>query len=151
MAKVESFTLQPDKKGAVWDAVLYIPVIALLVGMALQFWYGQYQYVSYILVFSASYIALIGINRVFKSRLMMGSDSPKWLELSKKNVVIATNAGEKVELVSELRYFPDYAGKSFGLAGLDMSGKKRQFVFHRGQFAQESEFKDIRSRLAVFK
>ncbi len=151
MAKVESFMLQPDTKGAAWDAILYIPVVGILIMMALQFWYGQYQYVSYILIFSASYITLIGINRVFKSRLMVGSAAPKWLELSKKNVIVATNGGEKIELVNELRYFPDYAGKSFGLAGVDMAGKKRQFVFHKGQFAQESEFKDIRSRLAVFK
>lgn len=151
MAKVESFTLHPDTKGAIWDAVLYVPVVALLVLMALQFWYGKYQYVSYMLVFSASYISLIGVNRIFKSRLIMGLNAPKWLELSKKNVVVATNSGERIELVNELRYFPDNAGKSFGLVGLDMAGKKRQFVFHKGQFALESEFKDLKSRLAIFK
>ncbi len=151
MAKSESFTLVPDKRGAIWDAVLYIPVIAVLVLMALQFWYGPYQYVSYALVFSATYIALIGFNRVAGTRLLISPSAPLSLAIEKKSVSVKIKNGDCVELVSDVRYFPDFAGKSFGLTGVDMSGKKRQFVFHRGQFENEGVFKDIRSRLAVYK
>lgn len=151
MAKSESYALVPDKKGALWDVVLYIPVIAILILMALQFWYTQYQYVSYILVFSSTYIALIGFNRVAGSRLLIKPSAPLSLTVDKKRISIDTKGGESVQLVNDVRYFPDYAGKSFGLTGMDMSGKKQQFVFHRGQFENETLFKDIRSRLAVYK
>ncbi|MFC1750017.1 hypothetical protein ACFL2V_14550 [Pseudomonadota bacterium] len=151
MAKSESYALIPDKRGAMWDVVLYIPVIAILILMALQFWYGPHQYVSYILVFSATYIGLIGFNRIAGSRLLIKPSAPLALTVDKKRISINTKGGDSVELVNEVRYFPDYAGKSFGLTGMDMSGKKQQFVFHRGQFESENMFKDIRSRLAVYK
>ncbi len=151
MAKSESYVLVPDKRGAIWDAVLYVPVIAILVLMALQFWYGPYQYVSYALVFSATYIALIGFNRVAGTRLLISSKAPLSLAVEKKRISVKVKNGDSIELVSDVRYFPDYAGKSFGLTGMDMSGKKRQFVFHRGQFESEAVFKDIRSHLAVYK
>ena len=106
---------------------------------------------AYVLVFLASFIFLIGANRILGTRLMVLPTSPTGLELAKKSVAVTVKGGDRVELVKDLRYFPDYAGKSFGLAGMDLSGKKRQFVFHRGQFGQESVFKDLRSHLSVYK
>ncbi len=152
MAKCETYALVPDKRGAVWDLILYVPVIILLVLMSLQFWYGgQYQWVSYLLVFSATYIGLIGFNRVAGSRLMISASSPLDLTLDKKRISVKTKGGDHVELVGEVKFFPDHAGKTFALTGVDMAGKKRQFVFHRGQFEDEAMFKDIRSRLGVYR
>jgi hypothetical protein len=42
--------------------------------------------------------------------------------------------------VKNLRYYADYAGKSFGISGLDGAGKQMQFVFHRGQFASADQY-----------
>ncbi len=152
MAKSESYELLPDKKGAFWDVVMYVPVVVVLASLALQLWYGvTYKNFSYILIFAASFIFLIGMNRVLKSRLMILPSAPKSFEIDKKSIVVVLRNDERVEMVKELRYFSDYAGKSFGLTGVDLSGKKQQFVFHKAQFGGDSSFNDIRSRLAVYK
>lgn len=151
MAKAENYELASDKRGATWDALLYVPVVLLLGGYAAKTWYSGDQTMAYVLVFLATFIFLIGANRILGTRLMLLPSSPTGLELAKKSVAVLVKGGDRVELVKELRYFPDYAGKSFGLVGMDLSGKKRQFVFHRGQFAQESDFKDLRSHLSVYK
>ena len=151
MAKLESYNLAADSRGATWDTLLYVPVVILLGSYSAKSWYGGDQSIAYILVFLASFIFLIGANRILGTRLMMLPASPRTLELAKKSVAITVKGGERIELVKDLRYFPDYAGKSFGLVGVDLSGKKRQFVFHRGQFEKESDFKDLRSHLSVYK
>jgi len=56
-----------------------------------------------------------------------------------------------VSLAKEVRFFSDYAGKSFGLTGVDMSGKKRQYVFHRGQFESQAIYDDALASLRVYK
>lgn len=152
MAKSELFELAQDKKGATWDLLMYVPVVLVLVSMALQLWFGgTYKNYAYILMFAATFIFFIGANRVLATRLMILPSAPQALELAKKSVAVMLKSGERVELVKDLRYFPDYAGKSFGLTGVDMSGRKRQFVFHKGQFPAESAFKDLRSHLSVYK
>jgi hypothetical protein len=152
MAKGDSYELLPDKRGATWDLVMYVPMVVILVSLALQLWYGgTYKNFAYVLIFAASFIFFIGANRVLSSRLIVLPGAPRSLELGKKSVAVVLKGGERVELVKELRYFPDYAGKSFGLTGMDLAGRKRQFVFHKGQFGAETEFKDIRSHLAVYK
>ncbi len=151
MSKVDSYRLAPDKRGAIWDALLYIPVVLLLASYAVKTWYSGDQTFAYILVFLASFIFLIGANRILGTRLMLLPASPRGLELAKKSVVVTVKGGGRVELVKGLRYYPDYAGKSFGLVGMDLSGKKRQYVFHRGQFERENDFKDLRSQLSVHK
>jgi hypothetical protein len=151
MAKMENYRLAPDKRGAMWDTLLYLPVVLLLASYAAKTWFGGDQTLAYILVFLASFMFLIGANRILGTRLMLLPASPRALELAKKSVAVVVKGGERVELVKDLRYYPDYAGKSFGLVGMDLAGKKRQFVFHRGQFEQENDFKDLRSHLAVYK
>jgi len=151
MAKMENYRLAPDKRGAMWDALLYLPVVLLLASYAAKTWFSGDQTLAYILVFLASFMFLIGANRILGTRLMLLPASPRALELAKKSVAVIIKGGERVELVKDLRYYPDYAGKSFGLVGMDLAGKKRQFVFHRGQFEQENDFKDLRSHLAVYK
>jgi hypothetical protein len=55
------------------------------------------------------------------------------IELGQKN-------GNQINLIKNIRYYSDYAGKSFGLSGLDGSGKQMQFVFLKGQFTTMKEF-----------
>ena len=153
MAKSVCYELVPDKKGALWDLLMYIPVVTVLVLIALRLWYGggSNQNFAYILMFAGSFIFFIGANRVLSSRLMVLPGSPKMLEIGKNSVVVVVKDGGRVQLVKDLKYFQDYAGKSFGLSGMDLAGKKRQFVFHKGQFSSESAFKDLRSLLSVYK
>lgn len=150
MAKVERYELAPDKKGATWDLMIYVPTVIALASIGLKMWYGGNNF-AYVLLFGASFFFFVGANRVLSSRLMTLPKSPRGLELAKKSVAVELKSGERVELVKDLRYFPDYAGKSFGLTGMDLSGRKRQFVFHVGQFPAENAFKDIRSLLSVYK
>ncbi len=152
MANNDDYQLLPDKRGAAWDLMMYVPVVVVLVSFALQLWYGgTYKNFAYVLIFAATFIFFTGANRILASRLMVLPGAPRSLELDKKSVTIVLKNDERVELVRELRYFSDYAGKSFGLTGVDLSGKKRQFVFHKAQFGEESRFTGIRSRLAVYK
>lgn len=151
MAENTVYQFAPDKKGAMWDSLLYVPTVLALTSIALKLWFGPNQSWAYVLMFLASFFLIAGANRILNGRLMLLPSSPRGLELGKKTASVVLNNGERVELVKELRYFPDYAGKSFGLTGTDLSGRKRQFVFHRGQFESESVFKDVRSLLAVYK
>jgi hypothetical protein len=66
-------------------------------------------------------------------------------------LTVELKGGERVDLVKNVRFFPDYAGKSFGLSGMDLAGKQRQFVLHRGQFADPAAFQRLREALASFK
>ncbi len=151
MAKVNNFQLAPDKKGVVWDLLLYIPTVVFLTSIGLKMWYSvSDQSWAYVLFFAASFFFLTGANRI-ASRMMLLPSAPAALEVAKQSVALVMRSGERIELVKELRYYADSAGKSFGLVGLDLNGKRRQYVFHRGQFGGEALFKDIRSILSIYK
>ncbi len=152
MARVSKFSLVADKKGALWDLCLYVPIVIFLISIAIKLWYGGVnQNWSYVLLFMATFFFISGTNRVLSGRLMVLPSAPLALDVSKSSVKVLIKSGSQVELVKDLRYFPDYAGKSFGLTGVDLSGQKKQFVFHKGQFESESMFKDVRSLLSVYK
>jgi hypothetical protein len=55
--------------------------------------------------------------------------------------------GTQVNLVKNLRFYPDYSGKSFGISGLDGGGKQQQFVFHKGQFPSPDKFDSLQAFL----
>lgn len=150
MAK-HRYTLTPDRRGALWDTLLYLPVVILLGGYSLILWYQGNQAFAYLLMFLASFIAFIGGNRIFAGRLMLLPASPVALNVSKQHVTVELRNQQQVSLVKEVRFFSDYAGKSFGLSGVDMSGKKRQYVFHRGQFGGDTVYNDAVAGLRVYK
>ena len=102
MAKLESYNLAADSRGATWDTLLYVPVVILLGSYSAKSWYGGDQSIAYILVFLASFIFLIGANRILGTRLMMLPASPRTLELAKKSVAITVKGGERIELVKDL-------------------------------------------------
>ncbi len=150
MAK-NRYALTPDKRGAAWDALLYLPVVVLLGWYSLVLWYQNNQMFAYLLMFLASFIAMIGFNRIVGGRLMLLPSSAKALSVTKQHVALELKKDEHIALVKEVRFFSDYAGKSFGLTGLDMSGKKRQYVFHRGQFESDTVYDDAMAALRVYK
>jgi hypothetical protein len=145
----ERWTLAPDRRGVVWDALLYLPTCLGLLIAAFSFWYKGNSALTYLLLFLGSFFLLQGAHRIL-GRLMLLPSAPVAIDVSKQRVIVETRNGKRAELVKGVRFYPDYAGKSFGLVGMDLSGARRQFVFHRGQFSQSDEFKRISASLKVY-
>lgn len=134
------FELVQDRKGMVWDLLLYIPTVIALASISASFWYGDNHNMGYLFFFLTCFFFIAGFNRVFKTRLMILPSAPVSLKLGEQYVGLLQRNGTRVDLVKNLRYYADYAGKSFGISGLDGSGKQLQFVFHRGQFATVEQY-----------
>jgi len=149
MAKSERYQLSSDTRGVVWDLLMYVPTVAGLAVGAFIFWYKPNHSLAYLLLFLACFFLYQGVHRIL-GRLVLLPNAPSVLDVSKQRVLLEMRNGKKVELVKNLRYFSDYAGKSFALTGMDTSGAKRQFVFHRGQFADQNEYNKLGGMLKVF-
>jgi len=149
MAKSEVFELFKDRKGVTWDALMYVPTVSGLGIGAMMFWYDQNQGLTYLLFFLACFFFYQGVHRVL-GRLLVLPQSPVSLDISRQRVSLALRNGEAIELIKDVRYFSDHAGKSFGLTGMDMMGSKRQYVFHKGQFADAAAFGKVGDALKVF-
>ncbi len=126
-----------DKKGMVWDLLLYAPTVTALLGLSANFWYQDKVNLCYLLLFLGCYFLIAGANRILKTRLMVWPSAPITIEVDKDKVGFALRNGTRLEILKELRYYPDYSGKTFGLSGMDGTGKRLQFVFHKGQFADD--------------
>jgi hypothetical protein len=147
----EHYTLVQDRRGMVWDLLLYVPTVLALFGIGLKLWFGPDQTWAYVLFFMACFFLFVGANRILSGRLMLLPSSPCGFRFSRDQLTVELKGGERVDLVKNVRFFPDYAGKSFGLSGMDLAGKQRQFVLHRGQFADPADFQRLRGALAGFK
>lgn len=130
-----------------WDLLLYVPTVTALFSMAAKFWFGDDINLSYLLVFLGSFFFIAGANRILKTRLMILPSAPIAIEIGKQVVGFVLRNGKRLEIVKELRYYSDYAGKSFGLAGVDNSGQRLQFVFHKGQFPDLKTYQAAQSAL----
>lgn len=151
MAKKQyQIALVQDKTGMYWDLALYVPTVIFLVSIALKMWYTADKSWAYLLMFMATFFLMAGSNRILKSRMMLTGSSPISIDADKQRISCGLRSGEKVELVKTVRYFPDFAGKSFAITGLDLSGKKCQYVFHRGQFSDVNEYKELREFLRIY-
>lgn len=135
----------------VWDLLLYVPTVIFLFATGLKLWFGTNQTWAYVLFFMGFFFTFAGANRVLSGRLMLLPSAPVALSHDRDQITVELRGGDKVNLVKEVRFYPDYAGKSFGLSGMDLSGKRRQYVFHRGQFADAALFRDLLGALNVFK
>lgn len=140
-----------DRRGMVWDILLYVPTAIALVIVGSQLWYSGDQGLAYVVVFATTFIVLIGFNRIFKTRLMLLPGAPTSLAVSKTGVDLTLRSGVQVQLVKNVRFFSDLAGRSIGLAGIDLAGKSHQHIFHKGQFASEAEFGEAKASLRIFK
>jgi len=111
MAEVAHFDLVQDRKGIVWDLLLYIPTVVALASIAANFWYGGNHNLAYLLYFLACFFALAGFNRIFKTRLMMLPSAPILLRSATKFEVYTTQ-WRSDRMVKNTRYYADYSGKS---------------------------------------
>lgn len=148
MSDVMRIEFQQDRKGMVWDLLLYIPTVAFLLTLAGNYWYGGDTNLAYLLLFLGSFFVFAGVNRVLKTRLMLLATAPVAIEVRNSEVLVTLRNGSTVALLKGLKYYSDYAGKSFGLTGLDGNAQRQQFVFHKGQFPTESAFTGLKDRLS---
>ena len=140
IAETMQFELVQDRKGMVWDLLLYIPTVVALASISASFWYSDNHNMGYLFFFLTCFFFIAGFNRVFKTRLMLLPSAPVCLKVGEQSLGLVQRNGVQVDLVKNLRYYADYAGKSFGISGLDGAGKQLQFVFHRGQFASVDQY-----------
>ena len=145
------YEFKQDRKGVTWDLLLYVPTVGALFSIAAKLWFGPNQSWSYILVFLGSFFLLVGMNRIMKTRLLVIPSAPVALEVAKGQVNIRLRSGQVVGLVKDVRFFSEIGGKTFALTGMDLSGQKRQYVFHLGQFQDEAAYKDAKSYLEVYR
>lgn len=141
------FDLVPDKRGVMWDLLLYVPTVFFLSLIATKFWYEGSKNFSYLLAFLASFFFLAGSNRILKTRLMVVKSAPVAIEADKACVRIVLRSGQSVALLKQIRRYGDYVGKSFGLSGVDGNGARQQFVFHKDQFRSLQEYESVQKAL----
>jgi hypothetical protein len=141
------FELMQDKKGMVWDLLLYVPTVSALLGLSAYYWFAENFNVSYLLLFLGCFFLLAGANRILKTRLMVLPSAPIAIEIEGQRVGFPLRGGKRVEILKDLRYYPEYSGKTFGLSGMDGAGKLLQFVFHRGQFADDKSYQAAQKAL----
>ena len=150
MAADKEFRLIRDKRGVIWDALLYVPTVGALLLIALKLWYGTGHMWSYVLVFLGSFFFIVGLNRVL-GRMMILPSSPVAIEIDKQGVYLNLRNEQRVNLIKDVRFYPDFSGKSFGLSGIDLTGKRYQFVFHKGQYPSPAVFDEVKSLLNVYR
>lgn len=143
--------LQPDKSGVIWDLLLYVPTVMFLLLWGLKFWYGKEDqvWIGYGLMFLGFFFLMVGGGRVLR-RLLILPSAPVEMDVNRKRIRMTLKNGDTVSLLRDVRFFSDYAGKSFALTGLDQQGVKRQFIFHRKQF-DEADFERVCKLLECYK
>ena len=141
------FDLIQDKKGMTWDLLLYVPTVTASMSLSAKFWFSDELNVSYLLLFLGCFFLFAGANRILKTRLMILPSAPIAIELEGERVGFALRSGKRVEILKDLRYYPDYSGKTFGLSGMDGTGHRLQFVFHKGQFADNQAYQAAQKAL----
>jgi len=147
MAKSEEYRLVKDKNGVVWDAMLYFPmVVGLALGAAI-FWHQSNQGLTYLLFFLACFFFYQGLHRIL-GRLIMLPGNPTMLDVSKRVVTLWLKNGQKIELIKNLRFYSE--AKTIALTGMDSGGARRQYIFHKGQFEDDAQFKKASAALRIF-
>ncbi|HXH71380.1 MAG TPA: hypothetical protein VNI58_01005 [Mariprofundaceae bacterium] len=143
--------LRPDKTGVLWDMVLYVPTVGFLLLWGLKLWYagGEQAWIGYGLMFLGFFFLMVGGGRIMR-RLLLLPSAPVALDINRERVRLSLKNGEAIALVKGIKFFTDYAGKSFGLTGTDNRGAERQFVFHRQQF-DEALYADVIKALEIYK
>jgi len=145
------YELRQDRKGVIWDLLLYVPTVIALFSIAAKLWFGPNQSWSYLLVFLGTFFLLVGANRILKTRLLLVPTAPVALGVDKGQVSVHLRNGRTVNLVKDVRFFSEVGCKTFALTGMDLSGQKQQYVFHSGQFQDETAYKGAKAYLEIYR
>ena len=147
MSSGTRYTLCRDYYGMLWDALLYVPTVSALGVFAVSSFYGDKVPVAYLLGFLACFFLIAGANRILTTRLMWLPTAPVAIETGPNAADLILKSGEVIRLRRDLKLFRERSGRTFGLTGLNEQGKRCQFVFHRGQFRQDSDFQAVMNSL----
>ncbi len=145
MTQNNRYALKQDRKGMIWDLLLYIPTVTALLAIAANAWVEENQILAYLLLFLASFFLIAGANRILKTRLMLLPTSPVAIEADRQHATLILRNGQSLELLKDIKLYKDFSGRSFGLTGLNSTGQRLQFVFHKGQFALERDYRTIQN------
>ncbi|MBF0282102.1 MAG: hypothetical protein HQM07_06000 [Zetaproteobacteria bacterium] len=142
MAKVKDelhCAMRADTTGVMWDLILYVPTVGFLLLWGMKFWYGadDQAWMGYGLMFLGFFFLMVGGNRVL-GRLLILPSSPVSIDVNRERIQMELKNGASVALVKGIRFFSDYAGKSFALTGTDQKGAERKYIFHRKQFDEDA-------------
>jgi hypothetical protein len=143
MSIATRYTLCRDYRGMIWDALLYVPTVSALSVFAASSWYDNKVPIAYLLGFLACFFLIAGANRVLTTRLMWLPSAPVAIETRPNAADLILKSGEIIKLQHDLKLYRDRSGRSFGLTGVSEQGRRRQFIFHRGQFTQDSDFQAV--------
>src|SRR5208283_3701350 len=110
-------------------------------------WYDDKVPVAYLLGFLACFFLIAGANRILTTRLMVLPTAPVAIESRANGADLVLKSGDVVKLRLDLKLFREKSGRTFGLTGINDMGKRCQYVFHRGQFKDDSEFKAVMDAL----
>lgn len=135
-----TFKLQPDTRGAVWDLLLYVPTVIALASVGAKLWFDGQTALAYLLSFMACFFALVGGNRVLKTRLLWLAAAPVELAVHPDRLEITQRDSNRIGLFKALKLYADIAGRSFGVAGLNAVGERQQLVLHRANFPGDEAF-----------
>lgn len=141
------FELIRDRQGMIWDLLMYVPMVVGLLALAAKFWFEENYWVTNFLLFAGCYMVFVGGNRILKERLMVLPSAPVAIAVGKDGVAVDLRNGKHMEIVKELRYYSEMNGKTFALSGMGTSGQRLQFVFHKGQFADDKSFQAAQKAL----
>lgn len=141
------YTLCRDYQGILWDALLYVPTVSALGVFAVSSWYDDKVPLAYLLGFMACFFLIAGANRILTTRLMLLPSAPVAIEAGSGAADLVLKSGEVIRLRRDVKLFRERSGRTFGLTGLNEQGKRCQYVFHRGQFAQDGDYQAVMSIL----
>jgi hypothetical protein len=147
MSPGKRYTLCRDTHGVLWDALLYVPTVSALGLFAISNWYDDKAAVAYLLGFLACFFLIAGANRILTTRLMLLPTAPVAIVVGPDAVDLILKNGAIVALRRELKLYREKSARTFGLTGLDEQGKRRQFIFHRGQFGSDGDFQAVMGSL----
>jgi hypothetical protein len=147
MSTATRYTLCRDHRGVFWDALLYVPTVSALAAFAIGSWYDNKVPAAYVLGFLACFFLFAGANRILTTRLMWLPGAPVAIETRPNAVDLILKSGAVLKLERDLKLYRDRSGRSFGLTGVSDHGKRRQFVFHRGQFPSDGDFQAVMNGL----
>lgn len=137
------YTLCRDYHGVFWDALLYVPTVSALSVFAISSWYDNKVPIAYLLGFLACFFLIAGANRILTTRLMWLPSAPVAIETRPNAADLILKSGEIIKLRQDVKLYRDRSGRSFGMTGVSEQGKRRQFIFHRVQFRQDSDFQAV--------
>jgi len=145
--EAKRYELIQDRKGMVWDLLLYVPTVGALMTFSAYYWFGENYNLAYLLLFLGCFFLFAGANRILKTRLMVLPSAPIAIEVGGEVVGFDLRNGKRAEIIKDLRFYPDYSGKTFGLTGMGASGQRLQFVFHKGQFEDDKTYQAVQKAL----